>query len=75
MAVITQYTVTEGERWDTVAHKAYGKPSAFAGIIAANPLVPITPRIAGGTILNIPIIANNSIKTDAEMLPPWKRDL
>lgn len=70
---ITQYTVTEGERWDTVAQKAYGKPSAFAGIIEANPLVPITPRIAGGTILNIPIIANNSIKTDAEMLPPWKR--
>lgn len=73
MSIITQYIVTEGERWDTVAQKAYGKPGAFAGIIAANPLVPITPRIAGGTILSIPIIENNSFQTDAEMLPPWKQ--
>ena len=70
---ITQYIVTEGERWDTVAQKAYGKPAAFAGIISANPLVPITVRIAGGTILNIPVIENNSLTPDPAMLPPWKQ--
>lgn len=73
MAIITQYITIEGERWDTIAHKAYGMPAAFSQIIAANPLVPITPRIAGGTILNIPVIENNSIKTTAEQLPPWKQ--
>lgn len=68
-----QYIVTEGERWDTVAAKAYGKASAFQPIIAANPSVPIAPRLKGGTILIIPILADNLIKTDAENLPPWKR--
>lgn len=70
---VTQYIVQEGERWDTIAHKAYGKPSLFQNIIAENPLVPITVRIAGGTVLNIPIIENNSVQTDKELLPPWKQ--
>lgn len=69
----TQYTVVDGERWDTIAQKAYGKASNFAGIIAANPLVPITAQIEGGTVLIIPILADNSIVTDLELLPPWKR--
>ena len=69
----TLYTVTEGERWDTIALKAYGKASSFAGIIAANPLVPITTRLAGGTELIIPILQNNNILTDKELLPPWKQ--
>jgi len=71
--MVTQYITTEGERWDAVAQKAYGKPAAFNGIIAANPMVPITPRLAAGIVLNIPIIEDNSIQTDAELLPPWKQ--
>jgi len=69
----TQYTVIEGERWDTVAYKAYGKASSFSGIIAANPLVPITTRLTGGTVLIIPILEDNNILTDKELLPPWKQ--
>lgn len=69
----TQYIVTEGERWDTIANKAYGSATAFAGIIAANPLVPITTRLPGGTVLIIPILEDNNILTDAESVPPWKR--
>ena len=69
----TQYTATEGDRWDTVALKAYGKASSFAAIISANPLVPITTRLAGGTVLLIPILTDNNILTDKELLPPWKQ--
>jgi hypothetical protein len=69
----TEYTVIEGERWDTISQKAYGKAGAFSGIIAANPLVPITTRLAGGIVLQIPIIEDNSLLTDLENLPPWKR--
>lgn len=68
----TQYTVTDGERWDTIAGKAYGKASSFARIIEANPLVPITTRLEAGIVLVIPILEDNSIKTDKELLPPWK---
>lgn len=69
----TTYTATEGERWDTIAYKAYGKASQFAGIIIANPLVPIGVRLKGGTELVIPILEENNIKTNAELLPPWKK--
>jgi hypothetical protein len=72
MADNIPYTVTEGERWDTIANKAYGKASAYQPIIAANPNVPITTRLTGGTILLIPIVENNSILTNKELLPPWK---
>lgn len=72
MAENTQYVVKEGERWDTVSQKAYGRASLFSGIISANPLVPITPRLKGGTVLIIPMIDEIDSKTDKEKLPPWK---
>lgn len=73
MAEQTQYIVKEGERWDSIAYKAYGRASLMHDIILANPLVPVTPRISGGTVLTIPIISDNNVKTDKELLPPWKQ--
>jgi hypothetical protein len=73
MADNIPYTTTGDTRWDTIAQKAYGKASAFQPIISANPNVPITALVPGGTVLLIPILENNSILTDAESLPPWKR--
>jgi phage tail protein X len=67
----TTYTVTEGERWDTIAYKAYGDVNRLPEIIAANPGVPITERLEAGTVLNIPVISDPD--TDTELLPPWKR--
>lgn len=69
----TQYIVKEGERWDAISQKAYGNPTLYSNIIAANPLVPITPQLPGGTVLNIPILTDNLIPTDTTALPPWKR--
>jgi phage tail protein X len=71
----TQYVAQEGERWDTVSVKAYGRASLYKGIIEANPLVPITPRLPGGTVLDIPILANVDVETAAELNPPWKQGL
>ncbi len=68
-----QYIVKEGERWDTIAHKAYGRASLMQPIIEANPAVPIQPRIAGGTVLVIPVLDEVEVKTDKELLPPWKQ--
>jgi len=67
------YTVTGSQRWDTVANAAYGKASAYPAIIAANPNIPVTPIIPGGTVLQIPVLENNSIETAKEQLPPWKQ--
>lgn len=74
MAETTQYIVQEGERWDGIAQKAYGRAAQFKEIIEANPLVSITTRLPAGTVLNIPLL-DTTPKTDLESLPPWKRDL
>jgi hypothetical protein len=73
MAETTQYIVKEGTRWDTVAHLAYGRATLIQPLIENNPLVPVTPRIPAGTVLTIPIIEENEVKTDKERLPPWKQ--
>lgn len=73
MSEQTTYIVKEGERWDTISYKAYGRASLFHAIVLANPAVPVIPRIAGGTILIIPVIEDNVAKTDKELLPPWKQ--
>jgi phage tail protein X len=73
MAETTQYVAKGGERWDTVAHRAYGRASLFSGIISANPSVPITPKLTSGTVLIIPVLDDVASKTDKELLPPWKQ--
>lgn len=73
MAETIQYIAQEGERWDTVSMKAYGTPFEVEGIILANPNVPITDRLSGGTKLDIPIIPDFLLKPFSNLLPPWKR--
>lgn len=69
----TQYMTKEGERWDTVSYKAYGKSSLFQTIIENNPAIPITPKLPAGTVLNIPILADGVVLTDKELVPIWKK--
>lgn len=66
-------TVKDGVRWDTVSQEAYGRPDLFPGILAANPDVPFSPRIAGGTVLQVPVLPAVEATPDASLLPPWKR--
>lgn len=68
----TQYIVKDGMRWDTIANLAYGRATLIQPLIENNPLVPIAPRIPAGTVLTIPIIEEPEVKTDKELLPPWK---
>lgn len=67
----TKYRTTGGDRWDTIAVKAYGDVSLAKIIIAANPTVPITPVLQGGLELFIPIVPGTTV--DKSLLPPWKR--
>ncbi len=67
----TLYTSKQGERWDTVAYKAYGDATKINELIEANPNVPITDEIPPNTVLNVPIIPEPTL--DEALLPPWKR--
>lgn len=66
------YTTKEGDRWDTIALKAYGDATKFDPIIQSNTGVPLNTVFAGGVKLRIPVIETQS-ETDPESLPPWKR--
>ena len=71
MATYVEYTALEGDRWDLIAYRMYGDAYAYEPIIAANPTVPIRPRIAAGTRLLIPLREPELV--DEADVPPWKR--
>ncbi len=63
---------TQGvDRWDLIAHRAYGDVNRIQLIIDANPSVPITSEVAPGTLIRVPVIAGTNV--EALRLPPWKR--
>lgn len=73
MANYTEYLTIQGDRWDTVAYKAYGDATMVQPIIEANKEVYLTEILPAGVRLLVPIIEVAEVKTDPELLPPWKR--
>jgi phage tail protein X len=69
-----QYVTLDGERWDSVAHKAYGNAGLSKIIIEANPDVTITDVLPAGIVLNIPVQREEAVFTSQELLPPWLKD-
>jgi phage tail protein X len=67
-----EHTAKDGERWDHLAARYYGQAGAFAGIVAANPNVPITTTLTAGTVVRVPVLDEADVAT-AITLPPWKR--
>lgn len=67
----TKYTTIQGDRWDTIAHKAYGDPLKISPIVEANPHVPKTPILPAGVVLYVPIQEREDVSPTN--LPPWKR--
>ncbi len=68
-----EYITKEGDRWDTIAFKAYGNAELINGIIEANLSVVVSPVLVPGTRIIIPIIEQGDIQLDSELQPPWKR--
>lgn len=73
MANIVEYIVKDGDRWDTIAYKAYGDTSLVNVIIEANTSAVISPVLTAGMRLVIPILETGEVEIDSELLPPWKR--
>jgi nucleoid-associated protein YgaU len=71
MADFTEYITVEGDRWDTVAQKAYGDPLLYPDIAKANRGLKLEDVITAGTKLMIPVLA--AVDLDVNLLPPWKR--
>ena len=72
-----EHLTRTGERWDQLAWRYYGDPSAYGRIIEANPALDITPRLPGGVLILIPLLSIENLRAmhfaDLAKLPPWKR--
>jgi|GEM_PF-118978 len=79
-----EYITKPGDRWDLIAYEAYGtideitlpdasKVNAMSYIIRSNPGITQDSVLTEGLLLQIPIIPSASVKTNTELLPPWKR--
>lgn len=73
MADTIQYITQEGERWDSISFKMYGTVNEVPSIIEANSQIPITARLTGGLVLEIPVLDDNNVAIDSSLLPPWKQ--
>lgn len=73
MANFVEYVAKQGDRWDTIAFKAYGDATLINGLIEANTTIVISPILEIGTRIIVPILEQGDIQIDSELLPPWKR--
>ncbi len=77
MAEFTDYTVTQGERWDTIAYNAYDNPYAYSGIIEANPQyrnVVVFDQANPPIVLKVPVLeSTDTTAIDPSLLPPWRQ--
>jgi phage tail protein X len=73
MASFVEYVAKQGDRWDTIAFKAYGDATLINGLIEANPTIVISPILEIGTRVIVPILEQGDVQIDSELLPPWKR--
>lgn len=69
----TEYLTQQGDRWDTIAFKAYGDAFNVKPIIDANKELYLTEIIPAGRRILIPIIESEEETISANDLPPWKR--
>jgi phage tail protein X len=73
MANFVEYVAKQGDRWDSIAFKAYGDATLINGIIEANPTIVISPILEAGTRVVVPVLEQGDVQIDSELLPPWKR--
>jgi phage tail protein X len=67
----TKYITVEGDRWDTIAHKAYGDATQYSKIIEANPFVTKSGVLPSGITIFVPVQDRPTV--NSSNLPPWKR--
>jgi len=73
MANFVEYVAKQGDRWDTIAFKAYGDTTLINGLIEANPTIVISPILEIGTRVIVPVLEQGEIQINSELLPPWKQ--
>jgi phage tail protein X len=63
------YTTVQGDTWDVIAYKVYGREDRMTLLLQANPGHEDTVIFSGGVQLIVPPATVES----SVSLPPWKR--
>ena len=63
------YTTIQGDMWDMIAYKLYGRESCMKELLEANEEYRETAIFPSGVTLNVPEVSVPS----SSSLPPWKR--
>lgn len=63
------YTTIQGDMWDAIAFKVYGRESAMTVLLRANPAHHKTAVFLAGVKLQCPNITRGNLA----FLPPWRR--
>lgn len=72
MSAVLRYITKDGDRWDLIAHKHYGNALLIAGLIAANPHLPLAEEFVSGLTVFVPVLESKPKNSQAD-LPPWMR--
>lgn len=65
------YTTAEGDAWDMIAYKVYGKEKYTGLLLYANPAYVGTFIFDAGTVLNVPELTDE--EAAAAEIPAWRR--
>ncbi len=71
-----EYITTQGERWDTISYKLFGRPDLYHLIFEENKEILFSLKYPSttpaGIKLNIPDIPEEELAKEVEV-PPWKK--
>ena len=73
MAGYYTYMVKGDMSWSQISYAVYGDATLFAGIIDANPDIPIDLIVPNGYAIQVPILDTINVPVANELLPPWKQ--
>ncbi|MGD1952048.1 MAG: hypothetical protein ACFB14_20730 [Leptolyngbyaceae cyanobacterium] len=68
----TEYRVTPGQRWDSIAYATLNDPYGYQVIIENNPIYRDVIVFNSAISLRIPVLEETA-QVDPQLLPPWRR--
>ncbi|GAB7080839.1 tail protein X [Megalodesulfovibrio paquesii] len=67
------YTTQQGDMWDLVAFRLWGRETLFHHLLAANPAHREAVVFGPGVVLTVPELPAGTQLTTADTRPPWRR--
>ena len=67
------YTTMQGDMWDLIASRLWGRERLFHVLLDANPAHREVLVFDAGVVLTVPALPAGSLLTAADTRPPWRR--